>query len=173
MHDATPPVETADIRDADEILTLQKTAFLSEAELTNDFTIPPLTQTIDELCADFGRQVFFKVVAEGRVIGSVRGHADDGTCYIGRLIVHPGYRNQGVGEKLMRTIEAYFGACGRYEVFTGEKSTRNIHFYTKRGYRIFRTQLISDRTPLVFMEKPGCPGQAPAFPEDIDAPLLH
>ena len=151
-------IGTADVGDADEILTLQKKAFLSEAELTKDLTIPPLTQTVEEIRADFGRQVFFKAVKAGRIIGSVRGHIEDGTCFIGRLIVHPDHWNLGIGKRLMRSIEAHFGACGRYEVFTGEKSERNIVFYMKRGYRIFRAHPISDRTNLVFMEKPGCPG---------------
>jgi hypothetical protein len=46
----TPPdeiiVELASIEDAEEILALQKLAYVSEAEIIDDFTIPPLHQTL-------------------------------------------------------------------------------------------------------------------------------
>ena len=37
--------------DIDEILDLQKLAYKSEAEIYNDFTILPLTQTLEDLKA--------------------------------------------------------------------------------------------------------------------------
>jgi uncharacterized glyoxalase superfamily protein PhnB len=40
---------TADLDDLDEILGLQKECYRQEAEIYNDFTIPPLTQNIDSL----------------------------------------------------------------------------------------------------------------------------
>ncbi len=39
----------ASIEDAEEILSLQKTAYLSEAALYNNYNIPPLKQTTDEI----------------------------------------------------------------------------------------------------------------------------
>ena len=46
-------IEQAMIDDAQEILALQKLAYQSEAEIYNDFTIPPLHQTLDEIKAEF------------------------------------------------------------------------------------------------------------------------
>ena len=43
----------ATIDDAPEILSLQKLSYLSEAQMYNDYDIPPLTQTLEELKADF------------------------------------------------------------------------------------------------------------------------
>jgi hypothetical protein len=51
-------IELASIEDAEEILELQKLAYASEAESINDFTIPPLHQTIDEIRSEFNQQVF-------------------------------------------------------------------------------------------------------------------
>ena len=42
-------IEFASIDDADQILKLQKLAYISEAEVNDDFTIPPLHQTITEI----------------------------------------------------------------------------------------------------------------------------
>jgi hypothetical protein len=58
----------ATVADAPEILALQKLAYLSEAELYKDFTIPPLTQTIEELIADFVRKTFLKAFEDGCII---------------------------------------------------------------------------------------------------------
>ena len=46
-------IERANIEDAKEILDLQKLTYQSEAENYNDYTIPPLTQTLEEIEADF------------------------------------------------------------------------------------------------------------------------
>lgn len=83
------------------ILSLQKLAYRSEAEIYDDFTIPPLTQTLEGIKKDFERQIFLKAVTDGRIIGSVRAFVKEGTCYVGRLIVHPDFQNQGIGTQLM------------------------------------------------------------------------
>ena len=94
-------VEKATISDAEEILSLQKLAYQSEAEIYNDFNIPPLVQTLEEIKKDFGIQFLLKAVMDEKIIASVRAHTKEGTCYIGRLIVHPDFQNQGIGTKLM------------------------------------------------------------------------
>ncbi len=42
-------IKIANISDLEEILKLQKLAYKSEAEIYNDYSIPPLLQTIDEI----------------------------------------------------------------------------------------------------------------------------
>ena len=54
-------VERANVEDVEEILALQKLAYQSEAIIYNDYTIPPLTQTLEGVKADFEKQVFLKV----------------------------------------------------------------------------------------------------------------
>ena len=65
-------VEKAAIENAEEILNLQKIAYISEAEIIDDFTIPPLHQTYGEILSEFSRQIFLKVVKDNKIIGSVR-----------------------------------------------------------------------------------------------------
>jgi ribosomal protein S18 acetylase RimI-like enzyme len=146
-------IEQATVSDAEELLALQKLAYQSEAEIYNDYGIPPLVQTLESMQEDFEKSLFLRAVVDGRIIGSVRANAKEGTCYIGRLIVHPDFQNRGIGTRLMNEIEKVFNSCKRFELFTGDKSERNLHLYQKCGYRIFKTAEITDRTSVVFLEK--------------------
>lgn len=140
--------------DAAEILNLQKLAYRSEAALYDDPDLPPLTQTQAELEAEFMRWSFLKAIAEdGRIVGSVRACLEDDTCYIARLFVHPDYQNQGIGSLLLEAIERQFAQAARYELFTGEKSARNLYLYQKLGYRVIRREKQSDRVNLLYLEK--------------------
>jgi hypothetical protein len=67
-------IETADVNDAQEILDLQKLAYQSEAAIHDNYMIPPLTQSLEEMEQDFPTQLFLKAVVNGRIVGSVRAH---------------------------------------------------------------------------------------------------
>jgi ech hydrogenase subunit C len=143
----------AEKSDAPEILGLQKTAFQSEAELYGNDSLPALQQTLEELQQEFERPqwVVLKAVVNGKIIGSVRGHAADGTVQVARLVVHPYFQRHGIGVRLMAEIEKAFPDVKRFEVFTGEKSRRNLDLYRKLGYLPYKTE---PGTPtLVYLQK--------------------
>ena len=146
-------IEEVSEEDLQEILNLQKLAFQLQAEIYNDFTIPPLIQTLEELKVDFLQQVFLKTKRDGRIVGSVRGYKMDDTCYIGRLIVHPDYQNQGIGTALMKEIEEKFSNISRFEIFTGHKSEKNLYLYNKLGYTTFKEEVVDENLTMVFLEK--------------------
>lgn len=148
-------IETADVSDAGAILELQKLCYQSEAALFNDYRIPPLTQTLEELRLEFGSRVFLKAVASDSIIGSVRAFIREGTCHIGRLIVHPGHQNRGIGTRLMASIESRFPQAERFELFTGEKSVKNLHLYGRLGYRELRKEPLTPLVTIVYLEKTG------------------
>lgn len=144
--------DKAIVADASEILFLQKMAYVSEAEIYNDFTIEPLVQTLEGLKQQFKNHIILKAVLANKLIGSVRAYVENGISFIGKLIVHPEYRGMGIGKMLMQEIEK---SCltNRFELFTGSKSMNNIRLYEKLGYRIFKTKMIDDNLSLVYMEK--------------------
>jgi hypothetical protein len=76
---------------AAEILALQKVAYQSEVNLNNDLTIPPLTQTLSEIEAEFETKIILKAVFSHKIMGSVLASLDSGTCLVGRVIVPPDY----------------------------------------------------------------------------------
>lgn len=146
-------VETATVADAEELLSLQKLAYRSEAEIYNDFNIPPLLQTPEEIKKDFENQTFLKITLDGKIRGSVRAFIKEGTCYVGRLIVHPDFQNRGVGTELMKKIEEVFKGAQRFELFTGHRSEKNLYLYQKLGYKTFKTVKAHDRLNIVYLEK--------------------
>ena len=162
-------IEQAGSEDAKEILDLQHLAYQSEAEIYNDYGIAPLTQDLAGIRADFERRLFLKTAIEGRIIGSVRAHLVQGTCFIGRLIVHPDFQNRGIGACLMKAIEARFPQAGRFELFTGHRSERNLHLYRKLGYRDFSEEKVSSGLTLKYLEKLASPTESqPAAAKDTD-----
>lgn len=146
-------VEHAEVEDAPEILHLQRLAYVSEAELYQDYPIPPLLETLDGLLAEMQRRLFLNVRADGVIIASVRAHMAEETCFIERLIVHPDFQNQGIGTQLMQEIETLFPDVHHFELFTGHRSERNLRLYQKLGYAEFRRQTVTPQLTFVFLEK--------------------
>jgi hypothetical protein len=66
----------ASLKDTIEILALQKLAYQSEAQIYNDWTIPPLLQTAVEIQDEFSTHMFLKAVIKHSIVGYVRaiGH---------------------------------------------------------------------------------------------------
>ncbi|MFW5808364.1 MAG: GNAT family N-acetyltransferase [Spirochaetota bacterium] len=142
--------------DLEEILALQKLCYITEAERYNDFTIPPLVQTLDELLEEYAGSIILKCVYGNRIIGSVKGTMDGHTCHLGRLMVHPDYRGRGYARALMTELETIAFTANRIrriELFTGEQSTKNIRLYESLGYNRIRTEPSESGIRLVYMEK--------------------
>ncbi len=145
-------IHKAEQNDLQEILQLQYHAYQSEAELFGNKDIPPLKQTLSEVIDEFNNGIILKMVIDNRIIGSVRAKEENGTVYIGKLMVHPDYRCKGYGSKLLLEIERCFPKK-RYELFTSTRSIDNIRLYQKMGYTIFNRKAVNDELVFVYMEK--------------------
>jgi ribosomal protein S18 acetylase RimI-like enzyme len=97
--------------------------------------------------------VVLKATLAGRLVGSVRGRMLDGACAVARLVVHPECQRRGIGSQLLRAIEDRFPEAERFELFTGDKSEKNIRLYERHGYRLTRRERVSPAVVAVFMEK--------------------
>lgn len=146
--------------DAPAILTLQRLAYRSEADIYGEANVPPLAQTLEELRAEFGTMVLLKAVDHsGRLVGSVRGKMDTSgdtcnVCSIGRLIVQPDRQRQGLGTALVHALEARFPQARRFSLFTGSRSEGNLRLYTRLGYHPVRSQMVNPSLTLIFLERP-------------------
>lgn len=147
-------ISPAAVEDAEEILALQKLAYQSEAALYGGYPIPPLTQTLEELIAEFRDHVVLKAEEEGRIVGSVRAQQKDGVCQVGRLIVNPDSRRRGIGGRLLEEIEKHFPSVGRFELFTGSMSADNIRLYQRHGYAVTHVKKLLPTIEFTFLAKP-------------------
>ena len=132
----TMEIRKATIQDLPKILDLQKHAFYSEALLYNDFTISPLLQNIKELEQEFYDKYILVGCIDGEIVASIRFYAKNNLGFIGKLIVAPEHQNKGLGRKLMLMAEQQLTTITEIELFTGEKSEKNIHLYQSLGYQI-------------------------------------
>lgn len=146
-------ISKAEYVDLKDILELQYLAYQSEAELLNNYDIPPLKQLLSDLQNEYSIGTILKAVDDkGIIIGSVRAYKETDTLHIGKLIVHPQHQKKGIGTALLREIEIVCPAK-RYELFTSNKSQNNLRLYEKLGYTRFKEQEISSTLRFVFLEK--------------------
>lgn len=147
-------IEAATEQDLDQILQLQKKAFYGQALIYNDFNLPPLIQTIEDLKEEFRLKTIYKVEQDGKIIASIRCYIEDGILYLEKLIVDPDFQNRGIGTKIMTEIETkYSSSVNLYALFTGHKSEKNLHIYHKLGYKEVRQKTIKDDLKLIYLEK--------------------
>jgi ribosomal protein S18 acetylase RimI-like enzyme len=145
----------AELRDAERILFLQYAAYRLEAELYDDYRLPPLTQTLPDLLAEYRTHTILVARDQCQIVGTVRARVVDGTAHIGRLAVDPLRHGRGIGRRLLRDIERATAPVERYELFTGHRSDRNLRLYERAGYHRIRTEPRSRTVSLVYLEKLG------------------
>lgn len=146
-------IQQAFENDLIDILDLQQKVFSVVAKQMNKFDIPPLLQTLQDICNENKKALILKYVSNDKIVGSVRGYVDENNiCHIGKLIVHPKYQNKGIGKALMYEIEKRFILCDKYTLFTGVDTPNTLHLYSKIGYNIIDKRMV-DNIMMIIMEK--------------------
>ena len=136
-----------------ELYRLQLLTFESEAKMIGCRLIPALMESEADYSGTFNQSHTYKMVDDaGKIIGGIRYQYDDGVVEVGRLMVHPDYRQQGLARKLLAFVDEQCSQDRRV-LYTCTKSWINIKLYTKMGYKAVRE--IQDDTGLsfVYMEK--------------------
>ncbi|MDQ1130071.1 GNAT family N-acetyltransferase [Microbacterium sp. SORGH_AS_0888] len=152
MSQTTPFIaRPLSVSDAGELLTLQRAAYASEAQIYRDPFLPALTQTLDELRRELAAPGL-GIRDDGRLIGAVRWTVDGDTAHIGRLVVAPDLQGRGIGTTLLREAERTSGAQ-HFELFTGHLSQANIRLYEREGYSRARQVTLHPGVELVYLQK--------------------
>lgn len=153
MHDLLR-IEPAGLSDAGELLTLQRAAYVTQAQLYDDPRLPPLTQTLDDLRADLLTWAALKAVLGHRIVGTAKARADGRVLRIGRLSVAPDLQGRGIGSALLAAAEGLAGPeVQRAALFTGRASSANLRLYERCGYAVTRYEDLPAGPGLVHLEK--------------------
>ncbi|MET8140279.1 GNAT family N-acetyltransferase [Sphaerisporangium sp. NPDC005288] len=149
------PIERARPEDAGEILTLQRAAYVVEAQLYGDPFIAPLVESLEGLRGAIASATVLKAVESGRIVGSVRGRLGERSGLIGRLVVAPDRQGQGLGTALMKAVEGELSPqVEAFDLFTGHLSEGNLRLYRRLGYRETRRERVHEHLTMVHMRKP-------------------
>lgn len=126
---------------AGELLTLQRAAYVTEAQLHNDLQLPPLTQSLDDLAKELSLPELTAIglrTDAGRLAAAVRlrvGAPQTHAAELGRLVVAPDLQGRGLGSRLLRIVEQRLPAeVTELRLFTGEHSAGNLRLYTRFRY---------------------------------------
>ncbi len=134
-------------------MDLQYLAYQSEAKLFSSSDIPPLKQTLQDVQQEHQRGIVLKAVdSSGMIVGSVRAHSANNTLYVGKLIVHPERQRKGIGTALLLEVERLHPGK-RCELFTSSRSHNNIRMYERLGYKILKTEQVTDELSFVYLDK--------------------
>jgi ribosomal protein S18 acetylase RimI-like enzyme len=117
-----------------ELVELQRASYRVEADLIGAETLPPLSETPEQLRAC--GETFLGALRAGRLLGAVSYKRDGGTVDIHRLVVHPSAFRRGVATDLLDALEAREGDARRLVVGTGAANRPALALYERRGYRV-------------------------------------
>ena len=128
------------VADAGEILTLQRAAYVTEAQCHDDIMMPPLTQSLEQLRSELAdpRCIAWGIRDSGRLVASLRvSLIDESTAEIRRAVVAPDRQGAGLGTALLQAAEQRLpGAVTTVRLFTGEHSEANLRLYVRLGFQV-------------------------------------
>ena len=142
--------------DAGEVLTLQRAAFVQEAQIYGSTDMPPLTQTLEELEAELVENLGRVAVDGHRIVGALRARLDGERLLIGRIAIAPDQQGRGIGSQLLAAAEQAGKDAGarEAELFTGSLSEANLRLYEREGYTESERIPQDGGTEQVFLRKP-------------------
>ena len=146
-------IELATIQDVPEILEFQYKAFRPVAERLNWPDAPNLIETVEHALGEFPKYTTLKMLSDdGKIIGSVRGRVENGSLYIGRLMVLPEFQMNGYGRLLLRKIQSIL-RHDRAWLDTSGDVPETVSFYEREGFRTFESKRFENGVSWIFMEK--------------------
>jgi GNAT superfamily N-acetyltransferase len=105
-------IDPAVLADAGEILTVQRAAYVSEAQLYDNPKLSALTESLDDVRAAIETGAVLVAKRGTRIVGAVRGELADDECRVGRLVVAPDLQGRGIGGALLAAVLRLYERAG-------------------------------------------------------------
>ncbi len=133
--------------DAGEVFTLQRAAYVSEAQRRRDAFVAPLGEELEDVVAviaDPGSTLLVATTTEdgehgrrGRLVGSVRLAVRGTVARLDRVVVAPDLRGRGLGSALLEAVHAEAERTPGVDVLelaAGTASSADLALYRRHGY---------------------------------------
>lgn len=111
-------IDSARVREAEQILGLQYLCYQSEAAIYDDYSIPPLTESLWELLEEYDATKILLARLGTEVVGSVRGRIEAETCRIRRASGSRGGRRSEPYKACRSRLPKRSGVRGRSWAWT-------------------------------------------------------
>ena len=121
------------MKQAEELLEVQRTAYLVEAELIGSFAIPALREGLETL--QKSGETFYGYWIDEKLAGAIAYKREGKVLDIYRLVVHPNYFRRGIGKALVSFVEGVEEGIERIIVSTGSKNLPAKKLYEGLGFR--------------------------------------
>ncbi len=136
-------IRKAEKDDAEAIKSIIDVSFriyMEKAGLTG--TMEALEETVEDIERDIENKEVYIAFVDGEPAGTIRVETrPDGTAYISRFGVKPGYNNLGIGSSLINRVEDYLKtrSVRRVYLHTASRYTELVCFYYRRGFYVDST----------------------------------
>ncbi|MGH3465082.1 MAG: tRNA (guanosine(37)-N1)-methyltransferase TrmD [Kribbellaceae bacterium] len=144
-------------RDAGELVTVLRAAFLTEAQAYGVSSTPPLEETSGELARRIRSGGVWKAVLGERIVGTVRTSADPDdpqVLLLERLAIAPDLQRRGIGQALLTAVERTAGPeVAGFRLTVGSIQDDNLRFYARAGYRETGRRPLMPGVELVVLSK--------------------
>ncbi len=127
--------------DAGELFTLQRAAYVTEAQAHDDPHLPPLTESLEEVRSALTDTLTTTLGIRddgGRLVASIRmtHPSDSNRADFGRFMVAPDVQGHGLGGRLLAAAENHLStSVTEVRLITGEHSPANLRLYARHGYQ--------------------------------------
>ena len=142
--------------DAGEVMTLQRAAFVQEAQIYGSIEMPAFSQTLEAVTAELTGNDGCVAHIGPRMVGAVRARHDGGLLLVGRIAIAPDVQGEGVGSQLLAAVEDRGRelGCTEAELFTGSLSEANLRLYEREGYVESQRIPTGEGVEEVYLRKP-------------------
>lgn len=145
--------------DAGELFTLQRAAFVDEAQGFGDPFVLPLTEGLDRvrrLLADAHTLALVAVIGH-RIVGSVRARVLGSSAVLARLAVVPDLRRRGIARTLLERVEAalreQYPHLDALTLSAGAHDSGQLRLYRGLGYAETSRERLAEHLVMVHMRR--------------------
>lgn len=131
-------LENATKKDVNEIVENKIAAFNLESRTFGSGCDggPPGYDSVDDTLEGVEDCIYYKVILEGRNIGSFfLIEIDKKTIELADFVIHPDYQNKGYGKTVLELMEKAHPEVNKWTLETPKYSVKNRYLYKKHGYK--------------------------------------